>query len=92
MPKRDPSIPRYELRPLSEHTGLDHPYKVIADLMREDIATGTFGGFLVPSILEGAGFYGVARNTYFAAIKLLRAEGLVATVSTLGTFILPPQS
>lgn len=85
-------IPRYELRLLSEHIEPAYPYVAIADLIREDIATGRFGGYQIPPITEATEFYGVARGTYARALKILREEGLVATLTGMGTFILPPQS
>lgn len=64
------------------------PYKQIANDLRTQIADGTIPvGRRIPSIMALEEQYGVARDTLRKATGVLKAEGLVETVSGLGIFV-----
>lgn len=64
------------------------PYKQIANDLRARIADGTIPvGRRIPSIMALEEQYGVARDTLRKATGVLKAEGLVETVSGLGIFV-----
>jgi DNA-binding GntR family transcriptional regulator len=68
------------------------PYRQIADRLREQIADGTFPpGRRIPSLVELEQEYGVARDTLRKAIKVLKEEGLVETVTGMGVFVRQPE-
>jgi GntR family transcriptional regulator len=63
-------------------------YLVVADLLRERIATGEFvPGAQLPTGRELAEEYDVAPNTVLSAIRQLRDEGLVISQQGRGTFV-----
>ena len=64
------------------------PYLVVADLLRERIATGEFApGAQLPTGRELSEEYDVAPNTVLSAIRQLRDEGLVISQQGRGTFV-----
>ncbi|MEV6049725.1 GntR family transcriptional regulator [Streptomyces sp. NPDC052107] len=69
------------------------PYRQIADDLRRQIADGTIPvGRRIPSIVEMEATYAVARDTLRKAVQVLKDEGLVETVTGMGTFVVkqPP--
>lgn len=77
--------------PVPDYSDPTPAYVQVADDLRDLIAAGTFdenGGRLPPTReLAGEKYYKVADGTIRQAIKRLRAEGIVETRSTLGTFV-----
>jgi DNA-binding GntR family transcriptional regulator len=70
------------------------PYLQIADDLRRKIKAGRYQpGERLPSLPSMTATYGVAAETVRRALGKLRDEGLVATQSTRGTFVLrkPPE-
>jgi DNA-binding GntR family transcriptional regulator len=67
------------------------PYVQIADHLREQIADGRYQpGDKLPSISALVAEYGSATETVRRALSVLKAQGLVETHSTRGTFVLRP--
>lgn len=65
------------------------PYLQIADDLRRQIKTGRYRpGDRLPSLPAMSEDYGSASETVRRALRTLRDEGLVATQSTRGTFVL----
>ncbi|KIF69262.1 GntR family transcriptional regulator [Streptomyces sp. AcH 505] len=65
------------------------PYRQIADQLRAQIADGTLPvGRRIPSLVELEQQYGVARDTLRKAVRVLKDEGLVETVSGMGVFVI----
>jgi GntR family transcriptional regulator len=65
------------------------PYLQIADDLRQQIRVGRYQpGDRLPSIAAMVAEYGSASETIRNALRKLRDEGLVATHSTRGTFVL----
>ncbi|WP_030342266.1 GntR family transcriptional regulator [Streptomyces californicus] len=63
------------------------PYRQIADQLRARIADGTIPvGRRIPSLVELEQEFGVARDTLRKAVKVLKDEGLVETVTGMGVF------
>lgn len=63
----------------------------VADQMRNDISTGKYlPGDRLPGRRELARQFGVAPNTVGEAVRLLAADGVVATKDKSGTIVLPP--
>jgi GntR family transcriptional regulator len=66
-------------------------YVQVADILRRRIQRGQLGpDDRLPSETELIEMYGVGRKTARSAIKVLRDEGLVYTVSQRGTFVRGP--
>jgi GntR family transcriptional regulator len=65
------------------------PYQQVATLLREQIASGALGPRL-PSHMDLAERLGVAPRTVQRALSVLRAEGLIYSVSGRGTFVAKP--
>jgi DNA-binding GntR family transcriptional regulator len=65
-------------------------YRQLASILRERIVSGEIqpGGPL-PSELRLQQEHGLARDTVRAAVRLLRGEGLVVTLSGRGSFVPP---
>lgn len=64
------------------------PYLVVADQLRDRIATGEFPpGTQLPTGRELATEYDVAPNTVLSAIRELRNESLVVSKQGRGTFV-----
>lgn len=60
----------------------------IAEDLRDQIRAGTYApGSRLPSNVALSERYGVATETIRAALEELRTEGIVATQSTRGTFV-----
>ena len=73
--------------PALNSTDQDLRDQIAADL-REKIRTGTYGPeSKLPTWEQGAAQYGVARETYGAALSVLVSEGRAAKRSTTGTFV-----
>jgi len=69
-------------------TGPVPPYKQIAEIIRQRIATGEYPkGMRIPTESEMVETWEVARTTARRAIALLREEGLVDTVPQRGTYV-----
>ena len=67
-------------------------YVQIADLLAEKIASGELApGDRLPSELEVAETYGVARLTARRAARELVARGLARTLPGKGTFVVRPE-
>lgn len=65
------------------------PYLQIADDLRRQISVGRYQpGDRLPSLPAMTSTYGSASETVRRALRMLRDEGLVATQSTRGTFVL----
>lgn len=64
------------------------PYRQIANDLRADIASGAIPvGRRIPSYVELEAKYEVARDTLRKAVKALKAEGLVETVTGMGIYV-----
>ncbi|MDX3522876.1 GntR family transcriptional regulator [Streptomyces scabiei] len=64
------------------------PYRQIADSLRARIADGTIPtGRRIPSLVELEAEFGVARDTLRKAVKVLKDEGLVETVTGMGVYV-----
>ncbi|MGH3303519.1 MAG: GntR family transcriptional regulator [Streptosporangiaceae bacterium] len=69
-------------------TGPVPPYKQIAEIIRQRIASGQYAkGARIPTESEMVETWEVARTTARRAIALLRDEGLVDTVPQRGTYV-----
>ena len=69
-------------------TGPVPPYKQIAEIIRQRIASGEYPkGSRLPTESEMVEAWEVARTTARRAIALLRDEGLVETVPQRGTYV-----
>jgi len=69
-------------------TGPVPPYKQIAEIIRQRIASGQYSkGTRIPTESEMVETWEVARTTARRAIALLRDEGLVDTVPQRGTYV-----
>jgi DNA-binding GntR family transcriptional regulator len=65
------------------------PYQQIAADVRRQIKAGHYApGDRLPSVKQMSETYGSAADTVRHALDVLRAEGLVATQATRGTFVL----
>jgi GntR family transcriptional regulator len=75
--------------PIPDYADPRPAYLQIADDLRSQIETGKFApGERLPSNRAMSETYGVATETLRQALDILRGEGLVATQSTRGTFVL----
>lgn len=64
------------------------PYRQIAAALRAQIVDGTIPvGRRIPSTVELEQTYLVARDTLRKAVKVLRDEGLVETVTGMGVYV-----
>lgn len=64
------------------------PYKQVAAEVRKRIESGEIPpGRRIPSLTEMEAEFGVARDTLQKAVKLLKEEGLVETVTGMGVFV-----
>ncbi|MHC5703359.1 GntR family transcriptional regulator [Streptomyces sp. PKU-MA01144] len=64
------------------------PYQQIAAFLRERIESGAIPpGRRIPSLVELEAEFGVARDTLRKAVKVLKDEGLVETVTGMGVFV-----
>jgi GntR family transcriptional regulator len=69
-------------------TGPVPPYKQIAEIIRQRIASGQYPkGARIPTESEMVETWEVARTTARRAIALLREEGLVDTVPQRGSYV-----
>ena len=69
-------------------TGPVPPYKQIAEIIRQRIASGEYPrGARLPTESEMVDTWEVARTTARRAIALLREEGLVDTVPQRGSYV-----
>jgi GntR family transcriptional regulator len=75
--------------PVPDYADPRPAYTQIADDLRGQIETGKYGpGDQLPSNRLMSEQYGVAAETLRQALDVLRGEGLIATQSTRGTFVL----
>ena len=64
------------------------PYRQIAAILRARIKDGSIPpGRRIPSLVELESEFEVARDTLRKAVKVLRDEGLVETVTGMGVFV-----
>ncbi|MER7403884.1 GntR family transcriptional regulator [Streptomyces sp. NPDC000070] len=64
------------------------PYRQIADILRARIEDGSIStGRRIPSLVELETEFGVARDTLRKAVKVLKDEGLVETVTGMGVYV-----
>lgn len=67
-------------------------YLQVAAILRRRIEKGQLGpDDRLPSETELIEQFGVGRKTARSAVKVLRDEGLVYTVSQRGSYVLPPK-
>ncbi|MDX3101768.1 GntR family transcriptional regulator [Nonomuraea angiospora] len=65
------------------------PYRQVAAALKERIQTGKIPpGRRIPSLVELEQEFGVARDTLRKAVKVLKDEGLVETVSGMGVYVI----
>lgn len=65
------------------------PYMQVANALRERIQSGQIPpGRRIPSLVELEAEFGVARDTLRKAVKVLKDEGLVETVSGMGVYVI----
>jgi GntR family transcriptional regulator len=69
-------------------TGPVPPYRQIADILREQIATGKLAKGARITESEITETYEVARNTARRAIAVLREDGLLMTVPQRGSYVI----
>ena len=75
--------------PVPDYADPRPAYMQIADDLRGQIEAGKYGpGDRLPSNRLMSEQYGVAAETLRQALDVLRGEGLIATQSTRGTFVL----
>jgi GntR family transcriptional regulator len=64
------------------------PYQQLAAILRADIASGRIPpGRRIPSLVELEQEFGLARDTLRKAVKVLKDEGLVETVTGMGVYV-----
>ncbi|MGR6922537.1 GntR family transcriptional regulator [[Actinomadura] parvosata] len=64
------------------------PYVQVANTLRQRIQSGEIPpGRRIPSLPELEAEFGVARDTLRKAVKVLKAEGLVETVTGMGVYV-----
>ncbi|MET8826466.1 GntR family transcriptional regulator [Streptomyces sp. NPDC004610] len=64
------------------------PYRQIARILRARIEDGGIPpGRRIPSLVELEAEFGVARDTLRKAVKVLKDEGLVETVTGMGIYV-----
>ncbi|MBP2052972.1 DNA-binding GntR family transcriptional regulator [Streptomyces griseochromogenes] len=69
------------------------PYRQIAENLRARIANGTIPpGRRIPSLVALEAEFGVARDTLRKAVKVLKDEGLVETVTGMGVYVVDNHS
>jgi GntR family transcriptional regulator len=74
-----------------DHSGIEHVWRQIADDLRKEIESGALqAGAKLPSEVELAEIYGVARVTVRTAIGSLREAGLLKVTTGRGTFVTKP--
>ncbi|MQY13742.1 Mannosyl-D-glycerate transport/metabolism system repressor MngR [Streptomyces sp. RB5] len=67
------------------------PYRQIAAILRDRIATGEIPpGRRIPSLVELEAEFAVARDTLRKAVQVLKDEGLVETVTGMGIYVRTP--
>lgn len=66
------------------------PYQQVANALRDRIESGQIeAGRRIPSLVELEQEFEVARDTLRKAVQVLKDEGLVETVTGMGTFVRP---
>ncbi|MEV4377554.1 GntR family transcriptional regulator [Streptosporangium sp. NPDC049644] len=64
------------------------PYRQIAEILRQRIASGKIPpGRRIPSLVELEAEFQVARDTLRKAVQVLKDEGLVETVRGMGVYV-----
>ncbi|GAB3279352.1 hypothetical protein GCM10027589_05840 [Actinocorallia lasiicapitis] len=68
--------------------GLEAPYLQLARILRDKIANGEIPlGKRIPSLPELEQATGLARNTVYRAVSVLREEGLIKAAPGRGSFV-----
>ncbi|MGI5493897.1 GntR family transcriptional regulator [Microtetraspora malaysiensis] len=67
-------------------------WRQIADVLRERIASGEYGPKYLISEVTLVQEFGVARDTVRKTMSALRDEGLIYTVTGMGSFVTPPET
>jgi GntR family transcriptional regulator len=71
-----------------DHEAADPPYIQLAAILRAQIRSGELApGRPVPSIVTLSQEYGMAKTTVRKSLALLKAEGLIETRPSWGTFV-----
>ncbi len=66
------------------------PYMQVANTLRARIESGELpAGRAIPPLVELEDEFGTARDTLRKGVQVLKDEGLVATVTGMGVFVLP---
>jgi DNA-binding GntR family transcriptional regulator len=80
--------PSFVIMSTIDREGPIPPYRQIADELRGEIADGTIPvGRRIPTLVELEARYEVARDTLRKAVKVLKDEGLVETVTGMGVYV-----
>jgi DNA-binding GntR family transcriptional regulator len=73
-----------------DHRAEEPPYLQLAGILRARIASGELApGVMIPSITTLSQEYGVAVSTVRRSLGVLKAEGLIRTRPSWGTFVVP---
>lgn len=68
--------------------GLEPPYLQLASILRAKIESGELpAGRMMPSIVTLSQEYGLAKTTVRKSLDILKAEGLILTRRSWGTFV-----
>jgi DNA-binding GntR family transcriptional regulator len=71
-----------------DHRAMEPPYLQLAAILRGHIASGELQpGQMVPSIVTLSQEYGLAKTTVRKTLDVLKAEGLIVTKPSWGTFV-----
>ena len=65
-------------------------YRQLADILARRIKAGEWRTGPLPSVKALQHDYGVGRDTVLHALRLLRDDGLIFTVSKRGSYVRPP--
>jgi GntR family transcriptional regulator len=69
------------------------PYRQIAEILRTRIENGSIPpGRRIPSLVALEAEFAVARDTLRKAVKVLKDEGLVETVTGMGVYVVDKRS
>lgn len=74
-----------------DHRAEEPPYLQLAAILRARIEAGELApGVMIPSITTLSQEYGIAVSTVRRSLDVLKAEGLIRTRPSWGTFVVPP--
>ncbi|NCC68980.1 MAG: GntR family transcriptional regulator, partial [Clostridia bacterium] len=76
----------------NEPTSRDYLYDKIADILENDIVSGSFGTEKLPSEQNLAGKYNVSRTVIREALKILGERHLIFSMAGSGAFITKPDA